>query len=128
MPHVATICRWVAGTVQGVPDTFRERYRNAQRELAQNLIGQLIDIADNSEGDTVVKLSKNGTKYESCNTEWVQRSRLRLETRKYLIDRYLGTAATEEKKDEEAEKVRYVDAPPQAESVEEWLKRRQTTE
>ncbi len=81
LPDKMTINRWR----HRLPD-FRAQYALAK-----------LDIADDSEKDTI--LNKDG--FEVCDTEWINRCRLRIDTRKWLASKLLPKqygAMAEEKK------------------------------
>lgn len=65
MPDKATIFRWIAKH-----ETFRDQYTKAKAESADAWAEQILDISDDGEED-------------------VQRSRLRVDTRKWLMSRML---------------------------------------
>ena len=44
----------------------------------------MLDIADDSTNDYMMKQGEDGSEYEALNAEHIQRSRLRIETRKWL--------------------------------------------
>lgn len=78
MPHLSTVMRWLAD-----PDRadFREQYAHAREVQADTLFDECLDIADDASGDT--KVTEGGG--EVCNTEFVQRAKLRIETRKWMV-------------------------------------------
>jgi hypothetical protein len=43
-----------------------------------------MDIADDLSSDTVTKVGKDGTEYETEDHEWVNRCRIRVDLRKWL--------------------------------------------
>ena len=59
---------------------FNEAYMAAKRFQAGLLVEEIIEIADDSNNDT--KLSQTGC--EIANSEWIARSRLRVDTRRWL--------------------------------------------
>ena len=60
--------------------TFAAMYVQAKQLQAELFAEEVIDIADDSKHDT--KIDKDGN--ESCDTEFVQRSRVRIDTRKWV--------------------------------------------
>jgi hypothetical protein len=66
---------------------FGEMYIKAKKNQVELLVDEALDIADDSSLDTIVKTTKTGEEYEVCNTEWVNRSRLRIDTRKWLASK-----------------------------------------
>lgn len=63
---------------------FGEMFTHAKRTQAEILAEEIKDIADGSEKDTITKFDKEGNEIYVCNKEWVARSRLRVDTYKWL--------------------------------------------
>ena len=63
---------------------FGDLYAIAKQDQIETLIDDCLDIADDTSHDTLLKQNKNGEEYEVCNSEWINRSRLRIDTRKFL--------------------------------------------
>jgi len=59
---------------------FSEMYVDAKRIQAELYIEEIIAISDNTSKDTLI--AENGK--ETCNSEWIARSRLRVDTRKWI--------------------------------------------
>ena len=78
MPDKATVFRWIR-TKEG----FRDQYARAKEESADALTDEMLDIADDSELD-YTKTDDDGVK---LNSENIQRSRLRIDTRKWLASK-----------------------------------------
>lgn len=80
MPHMVTVFRWLADN-----EEFRKQYEKAKSESADALVEELIDIADDGTNDWMEKYDKDG-KFAgwTLNGEHVQRSRLRVDTRKWI--------------------------------------------
>lgn len=64
---------------------FSDNYANAKRQQAELLAEEIIDISDNSSKDTIE--NENGK--VSFNSEWAARSRLRVDTRKWIACKLL---------------------------------------
>lgn len=64
--------------------SFRERYQQARRIRAHKLIDQSLDIADDSRNDWIEHHARSGETTLRPNQELVNRSRLRIEMRKWL--------------------------------------------
>lgn len=96
LPEPSTINLWRVKHSE-----FSERYAVAKLKQADLLAEECLDIADESRGD--IKLDKDGN--EICNTEFIARSRLRVDTRKWLASKLLpkqyGERKTEETKSPE---------------------------
>lgn len=63
---------------------FSELYAQARINRVEVIIDELIDIADDTTHDTITKYGKNDEPYDVQNSEWINRSRLRIDTRKWL--------------------------------------------
>jgi hypothetical protein len=73
-PHISTVFRWLAQFQE-----FRDMYARAREAQADVWAQEIIDIADDSSGDTIT--TEKGAKI--CDAEWVNRSRLRVDARKW---------------------------------------------
>ncbi len=77
MPGLETVFSWL----RSKPD-FREQYAQAKSESADALVEEMIDIADDGTNDFIE--TEDGVKF---NSEHVQRSRLRVDTRKWIASK-----------------------------------------
>lgn len=77
MPSVVTMFTWL----KKYPD-FLKQYEIAKSEQADALAEEMLDIADDGTNDWI---EKNGKK--SLDVEHVQRSRLRVDTRKWIASK-----------------------------------------
>jgi len=93
LPDKVTINRW-----RHRVESFRTQYAMAKLEQADLLAEECLDIADDSSNDTRIDPE---TGYEVCNTEFIARARLRIDTRKWLAAKLLpkqyGTVADDKK-------------------------------
>jgi hypothetical protein len=80
LPDKMTINRWR----HRVPE-FRAQYAQAKIEQADILAEECLEIADDDSND--IKITMEGN--EVCNTEFIARSRLRVDTRKWLASKLL---------------------------------------
>ena len=78
MPDKSTVFRWIR-TIE----EFRDQYTRAKEESADALTDEMLDIADDTELD-YTKTDDQGVK---LNAENIQRSRLKIETRKWLASK-----------------------------------------
>ena len=87
MPSPWDFYRWLdedaAEDKKEEEQTYAQRYARACEIRAEGLLDELEDIADDSSEDT--KISELGNKVE--NREFINRSKVRIETRKYLIEK-----------------------------------------
>lgn len=74
MPSMSAVFEWL----REKPD-FAQQYARAKAESADALVEELLDIADDSSGDFIE--GEDGVK---VNHENIQRSRLRVDTRKWI--------------------------------------------
>ena len=78
MPEKQTIRRWCLKYPQ-----FRTQYAQAKALQVETLIDEIIDIADDASQD--INITEKGK--EICNSEFIARSRLRIDTRKWLASK-----------------------------------------
>lgn len=78
MPSMQTFWRWLRESPE-----FRERYAHAKNESADSLVEQMLDIADDGTND-FAEDDEGSVKF---NHEHVQRSRLRVDTRKWIASK-----------------------------------------
>ncbi len=84
-PGKATVYRWLLSN-----EVFRDKYQQAREMQQENFLDDIIDIADETSSDYTTVEGKNGT-YERFDNEHVQRSRLRIDTRKWIMERMAPT-------------------------------------
>lgn len=82
MPSMDCVFRWLREKPE-----FNEQYVKAKQESADALVEEMMDIADNGENDWMVRHGKDGEESWVVNGEHVQRSRLRLDTRKWIASK-----------------------------------------
>lgn len=80
MPHIATILRMIDRH-----DHFREQYTRAMAVRAETMAEEILDIADNGTNDTYTDEEGN----EKTNHDVIARSRLRVDSRKWLASKLL---------------------------------------
>jgi hypothetical protein len=80
MPVKSTVNQWR----YKYPE-FSTLYAQSKLFQADLLAEECLDIADDSTNDDMV----NAEGYEVCNTEWINRCRLRIDTRKWLAAKLL---------------------------------------
>ena len=81
MPSAQTIFNWMRSYPQ-----FLEQYARAKEESADAMAEEILDIADDGSNDWMEQLDKDGECIGyKLNGEHVQRSRLRVDTRKFLM-------------------------------------------
>ena len=83
MPSHATVLKWIRTD----PD-FQEAYAAAQESRMHVFADEILEIADNSVGDVRLAYDKNGNLIPEVNYENIQRSKLKIQTRQYLMERF----------------------------------------
>ena len=85
MPHARKVLEWAQNDSHG----FTAPYRRAQEQQAHRFVDELVEIADDGRNDWMVRKGRDGQDYYSVNNEAVQRSRMRMEVRKWLASKRL---------------------------------------
>lgn len=75
----ATVSRWKQNNLE-----FRDMYARAKEEQVELLVEEILSISDESKNDTLTVEGK-----ETANHEWISRSRLRVDSRKWLAAKLL---------------------------------------
>lgn len=86
MPHLSMVMRWL-NNVQDEFRLFREQYAQARQALTEHWAEEIIEIADDGSNDYMDRKKEDGSSYETLNSEHINRSRLRVDTRKWLMAR-----------------------------------------
>jgi hypothetical protein len=81
MPDDNTVYKWIHTDVNG----FKDKYARACEERSEAMAEDILSIADDGTNDWMTVEGKNGNEYQVVNNEAMQRSRLRIETRKWLM-------------------------------------------
>jgi hypothetical protein len=87
MPAPATVRLWAVENREG----FAPRYQTAREFGCDTLADQMLDIADDSRGDWIVRRKPDGTTEYVVNLENIRRCRLRIRARIWLLSRMLPT-------------------------------------
>lgn len=82
---------------------FRAQYMQAKMAQAELMAEECVEIADNTLLDTITKTNKDGEHYEVANHEWINRSRLRVDTRKWIAAKLAPKIYGDEKKVQDLE-------------------------
>lgn len=80
MPAISSVFKWFREHPE-----FTEQYARAKQESADAMAEEILDIADDGTNDWMTRSTRDGTEYEVPNHEVVQRSKLRVDTRKWLM-------------------------------------------
>lgn len=84
MPSLATVFRWLADENKS---QFREQYARAREAMADAMADELLEIADDGTNDWTERRRQDGSSETVLNGEHVQRSRLRVDARKWLLSK-----------------------------------------
>lgn len=85
MPAMSTVFRWLAEKT-----TFQEQYARAKGAQGEYYAEEILDIADDGTNDWVERKGSEGQSLGwVLNGEHVQRSRLRVDSRKWLLSKLL---------------------------------------
>lgn len=79
MPAKSTIFKWLSQQ-----QAFADQYARAMEARADAMFEDILEIADDSSGDRKV-VGRDGEEREVCDTEFVQRARLRVDARKWML-------------------------------------------
>ena len=81
MPDRSNVFRWLGS----IPE-FRDQYAHAKEESANAMAEEILEIADDGTNDWMEKISSEGEVIGwQLNGEHIQRSKLRVDTRKWLM-------------------------------------------
>lgn len=81
MPAISTLFKWI----RQIP-TFAQQYARATEERTEAMSEDILDIADDGSND-LMTIQKGNHTYEMENKEVTNRSRLRVDTRKWLMSK-----------------------------------------
>ena len=79
-PTEGAVRKWVVGDVEG----FGTQYTQARQVGYERMAEEILEISDDSSQDT--QFTEQGAK---ADNEWINRSRLRVDTRKWLLSKCL---------------------------------------
>ncbi len=82
MPAMSTVFKWLREK-----EGFSEQYEKAKQESTDAMAEDVLDIADDGTNDWINKENDDGESYTVLNSENIQRSRLRIDTRKWLMSK-----------------------------------------
>lgn len=82
MPSKTSVFRWLTAN-----ETFRDQYASAREAQADAFVDEMVDIADDTSRDFKTKTNSDGEEYEVADTDHIQRSKVRIDTRKWVAAR-----------------------------------------
>lgn len=83
LPAASTVMKWIAENKEG----FTERYACAKEAQADLMADEMLAIADDTTGDVIMVRNAAGELVEAENREFINRSRLRVDTRKWIASK-----------------------------------------
>lgn len=88
-PDASTVHRWVLTDTEGSKSAgFHKQYARAREIQAENMFDEILDIADDGSNDFMA-ITKGNETYEIENKEVTNRSRLRVDSRKWYLSKVL---------------------------------------
>lgn len=78
IPHRDTVRLWIVNDTHG----FSVQYARAREAQVEHYADEIVEISDETDRDTIE--TEHG---EKPNSEWIARSRLRVDTRKWLMSK-----------------------------------------
>jgi hypothetical protein len=86
MPARQTVTNYTVGSE---PDNllFATRYASARERLLDVWAEEIVTISDDGTTDYIMKTGRNGHEYMAVDQEHIQRSRLRVDSRKWLLSK-----------------------------------------
>lgn len=81
MPSASTVREWVVDDRDG----FAERYARARRLQAEYWADEIVEVAEDGRNDWTLRQRKDGDPEPVLDREHVQRSALRVDTKKWLL-------------------------------------------
>lgn len=82
-PNARTVHRWLSKN-----EEFSQNYARAKARQADFLFEECLEIADDGTNDVMI-INRNGVDIETTNMDVVQRSKLRVDTRKWIVSKLL---------------------------------------
>ena len=82
-PNPSTFYAWATENVRG----YAARYATARRAQAQHWAEEILEISEDGHNDWMERRRLDGTIVRTVDSECVQRSKLRVDTRKWLLSK-----------------------------------------
>lgn len=82
MPNAATVFRWLTKH-----SDFSEQYTRAREAQSDAMVEEILEIADDGTNDWIERKRPDGSTEEVVNHEHIQRSKLRIDSRKWLMSK-----------------------------------------
>jgi hypothetical protein len=81
MPVQSTVFKWIADN-----EAFAKQYASARETQMEVMAEEILAIADDSTNDTMT-VKRGDSEKDVADNEWINRSRLRVDTRKWLMSK-----------------------------------------
>lgn len=78
MPAASSVFKWLSNDT-----AFAEQYARARETQADTIFDEILSIADDARNDWMARLGEDGAGWQA-NGEHIQRSRLRIDARKWM--------------------------------------------
>ncbi len=82
VPSYSQVMRWI-----DAEEELRDKYARAKEAQADFMADEMLDIADDARNDWMTKQNGSGDPYKVIDTETIQRSKLRIDARKWLASK-----------------------------------------
>jgi len=82
MPDVSTVFDWIHKNAE-----FAKQYARARELQADVLVDEIFEIADDNTHDVITVEDDDGNEYEKVNHDHINRSRLRVDVRKWFASK-----------------------------------------
>lgn len=82
MPGQRTVFQWLQKHSE-----FAQQYAKAREQLLEHWADEIVEIADDGSNDWIERQNRDGSTYEVVDQEHINRSRLRVDTRKWLMSK-----------------------------------------
>lgn len=83
MPNIRSVMRWL-----GIHPEFSQQYARAREAQAESMFEEMLEIADDGSNDWMERTGKDGETGDTVvDHEHVSRSKLRIDTRKWMLAR-----------------------------------------
>lgn len=85
-PNYSTIMKWLWRD-SDYREEFNSKYARAREMQSEFMADEIIEIADDDSGDYIQKVDKKGRVFEAIDHENIQRSRLKVDARKWIMSK-----------------------------------------
>jgi hypothetical protein len=82
MPSTSTVLKWA----REMPE-FSQQYTQARKELLEHWAEEVLEISDDGSNDWITREKEEGRVETVVDSEHINRSRLRVDTRKWLLSK-----------------------------------------